>query len=106
MNTLFKRSLFEASLQWSAVGRLFMISTIIYSLKDAAERDRLASTTFIQLNVMVGLWALLAGMGLSIRPFGIELYRGVEMYALSAPFFLKAYKSQKEKDAKKKESSS
>jgi hypothetical protein len=31
---------------------------MIYSLKDAGERDRLKETTFIQLNYMVGLWAM------------------------------------------------
>lgn len=31
---------------------------MVYSLKDAAERNRLTGTTFIQLNFMVGLWAL------------------------------------------------
>jgi hypothetical protein len=97
----FTRTWFEISLQWSAVARLFMIATMIYSLKDAAERDRLTGTTFIEMNVMVGAWALLVGLGQAIYPLGFAAYRGVEMFAFSAPFFLKAYKAQKEKEANK-----
>jgi hypothetical protein len=41
---------------------------MVYSLKDAAERNRLTGTTFIQLNFMVGLWAL-AGKCLYLAPF-------------------------------------
>jgi type IV secretory pathway TrbD component len=74
-----------------------MISTMVYSLKDAAERDRLAGTTFIQMNVMVGLWAVLVGLGVSL---GYSAYTGVEMYAFAIPFFIKALKSQKEKHEK------
>lgn len=96
----FTRTWFEISLQWSAVARLFMIATMIYSLKDAAERDRLTGTTFIELNVMVGAWAVLVGLGQAVYPLGFAAYRGVEMFAFSLPFFLKAYKSLKEKVAK------
>jgi len=104
--TTFHRSWFEISLQASAVARLFMVSTMIYSLKDAAERDRLTGTTFIQLNVLVGVWAALVGLGQSIYPLGFALYRGVEMFAFSMPFLLKALKSQKQKDDQEKERSS
>lgn len=96
------RTWFEISLQWSAIGRLFMIASMIYSLKDAAERDRLTGTTFIQLNLLVGVWSALVGLGQSIYPLGFAAYRGVEMYAFSLPFFTKALKSQKEKDSKKR----
>ena len=93
--------MFDVSLKWSAVARLFMISTMVYTLKDAAERDRLTGTTFIQLNLMVGLWAILVGIGQSVFPLGFAAKRGVEMYALSIPFFIRALKSQKEKSEKK-----
>jgi len=82
-----------------------MISTMIFSLKDAAERDRLTGTTFIQMNVMIGAWAALVGVGQSVYPLGVAFYRGIEMFAFSLPFFLKALKSQKEKDEKKKKES-
>jgi len=98
----FIRTWFEISLQWSAVARLFMISTMIYSLKDAAERDRLTGTTFIQMNVMVGFWASIVGLGQAIYPLGFAAYRGVEMFAFSFPFFLKAFKALKEKSEAKK----
>jgi hypothetical protein len=92
---------FEISLQWSAVARLFMISTMIYSLKDAAERDRLTGTTFIQLNLMIGLWAVLVGIGQAIYPLGFAAYRGVEMFIFSGPFFVRAIVSlQKQQQAK------
>lgn len=98
----FTRTWFEISLQWSAVSRLFMISTMIYSLKDAAERDRLTGTTFIQMNILVGFWASVVGLGQAVYPLGFAAYRGVEMFAFSLPFFLKAYKSLKAKsDARK-----
>lgn len=50
--------LLNISLEWSALARLFLISTMVFSLKDASERGRLTGSTFIQLNFMVGLWAL------------------------------------------------
>ncbi|GKY96145.1 hypothetical protein MPSEU_000574500 [Mayamaea pseudoterrestris] len=81
---------FEISLHWSAVARLFMISTIIYSLKDAAERDRLQGTTFIQLNVMVGIWAFLVGIGQTVYPLGFAPKRGAIMFAFAVPFILSA----------------
>jgi hypothetical protein len=93
----FVRTWFEISLQWSAVARLAMIATVIYSLKDAAERDRLTGTTFIELNVMVGAWAVLVGVGQAIYPLGFAAHRGVLLFAFSASFFLKAYRSFKEK---------
>jgi len=75
---------------------------MIFSLKDAAERDRLTGTTFIQLNVLVGTWALLVGLGQSVYPLGVAFHRGVELFAFSLPFFIKAFKSQKEKQEKSK----
>jgi len=91
------RSWFEVSLQGSKASRLFMIATVIYSLKDAAERDRLTGTTFIQLNTMLGLWAFTVGIGQAIYPLGFALYRGVEMFSFSLLFFTKALKSQVQK---------
>ncbi len=46
------------SLTISSMSRLGLISVILYVLKDAAERKRLDGSTFIKLNLMVGLWAL------------------------------------------------
>jgi len=92
-----QRSWFEVSLQGSAVSRLFMISTILYSLKDAAERDRLTGTTFIQLNWMLALWSSLVGIGQAIYPMGFVLYRGIAMLSFSLLFVTKAVKSQVQK---------
>ena len=96
----FGRSLFDVSLKWSAMARLFMISTMVFSLKDAAERDRLTGTTFIQLNLMVSAWAVLVGLGQSTYPLGFEASRGIEMYALAIPFFLRAYKAHRKNNEK------
>ncbi|GAX20906.1 hypothetical protein FisN_1Lh440 [Fistulifera solaris] len=93
----FGKSLFEVSLKVSAVGRLLMITTMVYSLKDAAERDRLTGTTFIQLNLLVGTWAVFVGLGQAAFPYGFAANRGVEMFAIGLPFLIKAFKSQKEK---------
>ena len=46
------------SLTMSSIARLGLLSFILYVLKDAAERKRLEGTTFIKLNMMVGLWAV------------------------------------------------
>ena len=52
--------MFDISLQWSGVARLFLISTVMFSLKDLADRDPMTTgTTFIKLNLMVGAWAAL-----------------------------------------------
>jgi hypothetical protein len=99
----FQKTLFDVSLNLSAVSRLFMISTMIYSLKDAAERDRLTGTTFIQMNILVGMWAVLVALGIAASP---GPHRGLEMIAFSLPFFIKALKSQKEKQSKEKKISS
>ena len=53
------RTPFDITLLWSAISRLFLVSSLIYSLKDAAERDRLTGSTFIQLNCIIGVWALI-----------------------------------------------
>jgi hypothetical protein len=45
---------------------------MIYSLKDAAERDSLSGTTFIQMNYMVAIWALLGELGTIIWPLGTK----------------------------------
>jgi hypothetical protein len=100
----FTRSWLDVTWQWSTVSRLCLIATMIYSLKDAAERDRLMGTTFIELNVMVGTWALLVGLAQTLNPVGFAAYRGVEMYAFAIPFWLKAYKSLKEKKIQSKSS--
>lgn len=96
------RSWFDVSLNGSAVSRLCMVATMIYSLKDAGERDRLSGTTFIQLNAMIGIWALLVAMGQSIYPLGFAFYRGVEMGAFSGFFLTKAVKSVMQKQQSKK----
>lgn len=86
------RTWLDASLQWSAVARLFLISTMIVSLKDAAERDRLTGTTFIQLNRLIGGWAVAVAAGQTLTVSGVAANRGIEMAGFGALFFIKAWK--------------
>ena len=62
MSSLLRQSLFNRDLLVCTDLWLLLGSTILYILKDAAERNRLEGTTFIKLNLMVGLWALGAGV--------------------------------------------
>lgn len=93
---------FEISLKWSAVARLSMLATMIFTLKDAAERDRLGGTTFIQLNTLVGLVAVAAGMGQASYPSGAAARRGILFFFFSGLFFLRAYRGKLSKQLEKK----
>lgn len=44
----------------SELARLWLVATIVYSLKDAGERGRLTGNTFIQMNYLVGIWMTLS----------------------------------------------
>ncbi len=59
------------------MARLALISTMIYSLKDAAERDRLSGTTFIQLNWLLAAWAMLGTRFLIVMPDFTDLPKEV-----------------------------
>lgn len=98
----FLKSNFEISLQWSAVARLSMLAAMIFTLKDAAERDRLDGSTFIKLNVLVGLVSVAAGLGQAAYPAGVAARRGVLFLFFSGLFFLKAYKGQLAKQLKQR----
>eukprot|EP00956_Cyclotella_meneghiniana_P014545 scaffold21821_cov57-Cyclotella_meneghiniana.AAC.1 len=50
------------SLNISSMARLILLSVMLYVLKDAADRDRLDGSTFITLNMSIGLWALGVGI--------------------------------------------
>ena len=49
----------RTTLYASELARLWLVSTIVYSLKDAGERGRLTGNTFIQMNYLVGMWMIL-----------------------------------------------
>jgi hypothetical protein len=54
------KSLFDISLQWSGVARLFLVSVMIYNLKHLADQEKMTTgTLFIKLNLIVGTWAAL-----------------------------------------------
>lgn len=50
----------------SKMARLGMVATIMYSLKDASDRDRLGGTTFVQLNFLAA--AAFSSIGLYLLP--------------------------------------
>lgn len=50
----------KASLLTGAFARRGLIVTMLYSLKDAGERDRLKGTTFIQSDYLIGLWLFMS----------------------------------------------
>jgi hypothetical protein len=96
----FLKTNFQISLKWSAVARLAMVAVMIYTLKDAAERDRLAGTTFIQLNVLVGLVAVVAGLGQAAYPVTTAARNGALFFLCSVLFFVKAFQGQTSKRLK------
>jgi len=57
------------SLTISSVARLGLLSALLYILKDASEWKRLEETTFVQLNMMVGLWAIGVGIAQGLIDF-------------------------------------
>ena len=93
-----KMPVLDTSLWWAAIGRLFLITTMMYSLKDAAERERLAGTTFIQLNFMMFMWLFTVGIaqGLSVdEPF---MLTKASLLPLSIPFLIETGRYQTEKN--------
>lgn len=52
-----------ASLTVSSIARLGLLGAMLYALKEAAEQQRLEETTFVRLNLMIGLWSV--GVGLA-----------------------------------------
>ena len=42
----------------SAIARLSLISTMIYTLKDGAERKLLSGKTYVHLNLLTGFWTV------------------------------------------------
>ena len=78
----------------SSVSRFFLLSSVIYSLKDIAdtnsEENLNGSKTYIYLNYMVGVWAFLVCIGQILSPYRER----IEMLALSMLFLTKGYRAQ------------
>jgi len=66
------------SITLSSIGRLGVLSFILYVLKDAAESKRLEDKTIIILNIIVGLWA-----------FGVGIAQGLVNSSPMNPFDIK-----------------
>ena len=93
----YKMPTLDTSLWWSAVGRLFLITTMMYSLKDAADRERLSGTTFIQLNFMMFVWLFTVGIAQSLRVGEPFLLSKASLLPLSIPFLIETCRYQMEK---------
>lgn len=74
------------SLNLSSMARLGLLSVILYVLKDAADRDRLDGSTFIKLNMSVGLWALGVGMAQGYGQGEFNLRRAADKFLFGALF--------------------
>lgn len=99
--------MFDISLEWSAISRLFLISTMIYTLKDGAATRRLTSTTCIYLNLLIGIWLLLVGVGTGITLNGFNAKKASDVALFTLPFFWSAFNnSQIKKKERKQELSS
>ena len=85
---------FYSSLPMSSVSRFFLLSSVIYSLKDIAdtniEENLNGSKTYIYLNYMVGIWAFVVCIGQILSPYRER----IEMLALSMLFLTKGYRAQ------------
>ena len=66
------------SITLSSIGRLGLLSFILYLLKDAAESKRLEDKTIIILNMIIGLWA-----------FGVGIAQGLVNSSQTNPFDIK-----------------
>lgn len=75
-----------ASLNISSLARLGLLSVILYVLKDASDRDRLDGSTFIKLNVSVGLWALGVGIAQGFGEAEFSLRRAADKLLFAALF--------------------
>ena len=74
------------SLNISSMARLGLLSVILYVLKDAAERDRLDGSTFIKLNMLVGLWACGVGAAQGFGRGGFSIRRAADKLLFAALF--------------------
>lgn len=64
------------------------MTSLVYTLKLAAERDDLSQSRSVLLNILVGSWALLVAAGQYSQSA-----RGSSLFlVLSLPFFVKALK--------------
>jgi hypothetical protein len=86
---------FDISSKFSGISRLFLISSILYSLKDAAEQDRLGSKVYISMNYTVAAWVSILGIRQAFIPRGLQL-RNAEFFAVSAILFLKGVQRAQE----------
>ncbi|KAL3788527.1 hypothetical protein HJC23_006565 [Cyclotella cryptica] len=75
------------SLTISSIARLTLLSVILYVLKDAAERDRLERTTFVKLNIIVGLWAVGVGTAQGFSHGIFNVRRAADKFLFASLFF-------------------
>lgn len=74
------------SLNISSIARLGLLSVLLYILKDGAEKDRLDGTTFIKLNVSIGLWAIGVGIAQGFGNGDFNIRRAADKLLFAALF--------------------
>lgn len=87
----------------STIARLFVISGMSFTLKDAADRSRLNGGTFIQLNALAGTWATAVSLAALLPKymgsrFGLVSDKAVKtasvLFPIGAYFFWNGIKEQ------------
>jgi hypothetical protein len=56
---------FDISLEVSAIARLFLIASMLLTLKDADDKEQLSGKTFVQMNFMLAAWAFIGALRMS-----------------------------------------
>jgi hypothetical protein len=58
---------FDISLEVSAIARLFLIASMLLTLKDADDKEQLSGKTFVQMNFMLAAWAFIGAYESSLQ---------------------------------------
>jgi hypothetical protein len=98
-NSVLKKSTVDISVRFSATARLFLISSLIHSVKvlslsddtNSDPNDTSNAKHSLQLNGLIGLWALSVGIAQNTTMTGF-LIQNVYMLLFASKFFVKAYK--------------
>ena len=86
-----------SSLNVSSLARLGLLSVILFILKDASDRNRLDGSTFIQLNIYVGLWALGVGIAQGFGQAEFSVRKAADKLLFAALFLNNGIISQLQK---------
>jgi hypothetical protein len=77
---------FDISLEVSAIARLFLIASMLLTLKDADDKEQLSGKTFVQMNFMLAAWAFIGAYTHEVRTERFVVVVHLSM-SLSPPLF-------------------